>query len=75
MFNAATVTNAFLIKRNVSILELVNVFFCFFFYILMIFSFFRLSENVLMKTYSLCSRRGDKKAFKEKKICGVIASK
>ena len=30
MLNAATVTNAFLIKRNVSILELVNVFFCFF---------------------------------------------
>ena len=28
-----------------------------------------------MKTYSLCGRCGDKKAFKETKICGVIASK
>ena len=28
-----------------------------------------------MKTYSLCGRRDDKKAFKEMKICGVIASK
>ena len=28
-----------------------------------------------MKTYSLCGRRTDKKAFKEKKIYGVIAIK
>ena len=28
-----------------------------------------------MKTYFLCGGRGDKKAFKETKVCGVIASK
>ena len=28
-----------------------------------------------MKMYSLLGRFGDKKAFKEMKICGVIASK
>ena len=28
-----------------------------------------------MKTYYLCDRHGDKKLFKETKICGVIASK
>ena len=32
-------------------------------------------DNVLMKTYFLCGRRGDKKAFQEAKICGVIVSK
>ena len=37
--------------------------------------FYRLSDKVLMKTYSLCGLCGDKKAFKEKKICGAIASK
>ena len=36
---------------------------------------FRLFDNVFMKTYSLCGRHGDKKAFKETKISGVIASK
>ena len=36
---------------------------------------YRLFDNVLMKTYFLCGRRGDKKAFKEAKVCGGIASK
>ena len=42
-------------------------------YILNTFLFYRLFDNVLMKTYSLFGRRvrGDKKAFQETKICGV----
>ena len=40
-----------------------------------IFTIDRLSDNVMMKTYSLCGRHGDKKAFKETKICGVIVNK
>ena len=39
----------------------------FFFYILTTFLFYRLSDNVLIKTYLLCGRCGDKKAFKENK--------
>ena len=37
--------------------------------------FFRLFDNALTKTYFFCGGRGDKKAFKETKVCGVIASK
>ena len=44
-------------------------------YILTKFLFYRLSDNILMKRYSLCVHRGDKKAFKETKIYGVIASR
>ena len=40
-----------------------------------IFTIDRLSDNVMMKTYSLCGRHVDKKAFKETKICGVIVNK
>ena len=60
LLNAAPVTNAFL-KSDVS-----------FFYILTTFLFYKLLDNVLMKTYPLCGRRGDKKTFKETKISGVI---
>ena len=56
-------------------LDLLNVFFCFFFfYILTTFLFYRLFDDVLIKKYSLCGRCGERKAFKETKICGVIAS-
>ena len=47
----------------------------FFLYPDYIFTIYRLSDNVMMKTYSLCGRHGDKKAFKETKICGVIVNK
>ena len=47
----------------------------FFFYILTIFLFYRLFDNVLIKMYSLRGRRGDKKALNEKKISKVMASK
>ena len=50
-------------------------FFWRFFYILTKFLFYRLFDNVLMETYSLCGCRGHKKDFKETKICGIIASK
>ena len=40
-----------------------------------IFLFYRLFDNVLMKRCSLCGRRGNKKAFKNRKICEVTASK
>ena len=46
-----------------------------FFYILTILLIYRLFDNVLMKTYSLSGCRGDKKALKETKISGLIASK
>ena len=71
MLNAAPVTNAFW-----SCTWLSRCFFLtFFFYILTKSLFYRLVDNVLMKTYSLCGRRGHKKDFKETKICGIIASK
>ena len=50
-------------------------FWCFFFYILTTFSFYRLLDNVFIKRSSFCGHLGDKKAFKETKIRGVIASK
>ena len=57
-------------------LDLVNAFFLiFFFYILTTFLFYRLFDNVLMKTYSLCGHYGDMEAFKETRIYGEIASK
>ena len=46
----------------------------FFFYILTTF-FYKLFDNVLMTTYSLFGRRGDKTAFEETKIYVVVASK
>ena len=71
MLNASPVTNEFL---NYTWLSK-----CFssyvFFYILTTFLFYRLFDNVLMKTYSLCGRHGDKKASKETNICGVAVSK
>ena len=39
------------------------------------FLFYRLFDNVLMKTFSLCGPRGEKNAIKETKTCGGIASK
>ena len=36
---------------------------------------YRLFDNVSMKTYFWCGCRGDKKTFKETKICGGIANK
>ena len=63
MLNAAAVTNAFLSYNWLSKCFF-SVFF-FFFYILTTFLFYRLFDNVLMKTYSLCGRCNDKKAFKE----------
>ena len=71
-FNAAPVINAFLSYTWLSKCFFSHVFH---FYILTTFLFYRLFDNVLMKMYSLCGRRGDKKAFKEAKMCGVIASK
>ena len=38
-------------------------------HILTKFLFYRLFDNVLMKTYSLFSRRGDKKTFLKTQIC------
>ena len=73
MLNAASVINAFLSYTWLSKWFFSDFFF--FFYILTTFLFYRLFDNVLMKTYSLCGRCGDKKAFKETKICGVIVSK
>ena len=71
MLNAATVTNAFLSYNWLS-----KCFFSvFFFYILTTFLFYRLFDNVLMKTYSLCGRCDDKKAFKETKTRGIIVLK
>ena len=68
VLNAAPVTNAFWSYTGFSK--------CFFFLMFLFFIlFYRLSDKVLMKTYSLCGLCGDKKAFKEKKICGAIASK
>ena len=64
------IKNAFL-----SYIWLSKCFFLFLFYILITFLFYMLFDNGLMKTYSLCGRRGAKEAFKETKICGVIASK
>ena len=74
MLNAAPVTNAFLSKKCL-FTWLSKCFFLFFFYILTIFLFYRLIDNVLIKKYSLHSRRGDKKALNEKKISKVMASK
>ena len=72
MLDATPVTNAFL---SYTWLSKCCFFWCFFSYILNTFLFYRLFDNVLMKTYSLCDPCGDKKAFKETKIRGVIASK
>ena len=74
MLNAAPVTNAFLSKKCL-FTWLSKCFFLFFFYILTIFLFYRLIDNVLIKKFSLHSRRGDKKALNEKKISKVMASK
>ena len=74
MLNAAPVINAFLSKKCL-FTWLSKCFFLFFFYILTIFLFYRLIDNVLIKKYSLHSRRGDKKALNEKKISKVMASK
>ena len=71
VLNAAPVTNTILSYIWLSIC----FFLMFFFYILTTFSFYRLFDNVLMKMYSLCCCCGDKKSFKETKMCGVIASK
>ena len=70
MLNVAPVTNAFL---NYTWLR--KCFFSVFSYILTTLLFYRLFDNASMKTYPLCGRRGDKKAFKKTKICGVIASR
>ena len=56
-------------------LDLVNVFFLMFFFYILTTVFYRLFDNVLMTTYSLFGRRGDKTAFEETKICVVVASK
>ena len=50
-------------------------FFLFLSYTLFTFLFYMLFDNVLMKTYSFCGGRGDKKGSKETKIYGVKASK
>ena len=71
MLNAAPVPNALLSYTWPS----KCFFLMFFFYILTTFLFYRLFDNVLMKMYSLCGRCGEKKTFKETKICGVIVSK
>ena len=71
MLNTAPVTNAFL---SYTWLSQCFFFWCFFFYILTKFLFCRSFDNVLIKKYSLCDHRGDNKAFKILKICGVKAS-
>ena len=71
MLNAAPVLNSFLSYTWLSIC----FFWCFFFYLLTTFLFYRLFYNVLMKTYFLCGRRGGEKAFKGTKISGVIESR
>ena len=71
MLNAAPVINSFLSYTWLS----KCFFWCFFFYLLTTFLFYRLFDNVLMKMYSLCGRRGDKKTFKGTKISGVIESR
>ena len=75
MLNAAPVTNAFLSKKCFFTWLSKCFFLMFFFYILTIFLFYRLFDNVLIKMYSLRGRRGDKKALNEKKISKVMASK
>ena len=63
MLNATPVTHSFLSYTWLSNVSTSWLHLCFLF------------DNVLMKKYSLCDRCGDKKAFKETKLCGVIASK
>ena len=70
MLNTAPVTNTFLTYTWRS--KCLFLWWFFFFYILTKFLFYRLFDNALMRTYSLC---GDKKSFNEMKICGVIANK
>ena len=65
MLNVAPVTNAFLSNTWLN-----KYFFWCFFYILTIFLFYSLFDNVYI-TYSLCGLIY-KEGFKEIKICGVI---
>ena len=75
ILNVAPVTNAFLSYTWLSKCFFVIYVFVFLSYFLTKSLFYRLFDNALIKTYSVIGRRRDKKAFKETKICGVIASK
>ena len=72
MLNAAPVTNAFL---SYTLLSKCFFLMFFFFYFLTTFLFYMLFDNVFMKTHSLCDCCGNKKVFKDTKMCRVIVSK